>query len=423
MAKLHAEKEARRELIARDRQTQNARIDRICEQDSEKNIVISRRSYYTIVNTHSKKCIEQGASAMQYDERALELIRALSDAPGASGFEDAVLSVVREAMGDRFVIEEDALRNLYLYRRRNTGDRPVIMLDAHSDEVGFMVHSIRPNGTLRVVNLGRWTNSALPSSKVLVRNAEGRYIPGVFVSKPAHFSTAADKVGGEVPISALSVDIGATSAGEAAEVFHIRMGEPIVPATRFELDREHGLMFGKAFDCRLGCAAMLEVLRRVDGLDLPCDVVGVLSSQEEVGERGCRVSVSHVKPDLAICFEGCPADDTFTEPYAIQTALHKGPMFRHMDVSVICSPRLQRFVLDTAHEGGFAVQESVREGGGNDAAIINTALLGIPAVTAGVPVRYIHSMNCIASYRDYEATAALITELVRRITPEMIGTL
>ena len=57
-------------------------------------------------------------------------------------------------MEDICDVEEDSLRNLYLIRRKNTGDKPVLMLDAHSDEVGFMVHSIRPTGTLRVVPLG-----------------------------------------------------------------------------------------------------------------------------------------------------------------------------------------------------------------------------------------------------------------------------
>ena len=357
---------------------------------------------------------------MEYNENLLNLLEALSNAPGASGFEDEVVKVVRYAVGDRFEIEEDKLRNLYLYRKRNTGGKPLIMLDAHSDEVGFMVHSIKPSGTLRVVNLGRWTNSVLPSSKVLVRNADGEYIPGIIAAKPAHFMTEAEKsAGGNLPISAVEIDVGAVSAREAAEIFRIRIGEPVVPATRFE-PAGNGILFGKAFDCRIGCTALLEVLKRIDDIELPCDVVGVLSSQEEVGERGCRVSVNHVRPDAAICFEGCPADDTFTEPYAIQTALNKGPMFRHMDVSAICSPRFQRFVLDTAHQKGLPVQESVREGGGNDAAVINTALLGIPVVTAGIPVRYIHSMNCLASYNDLEYTVDLIVEILKGLTPEVL---
>lgn len=354
---------------------------------------------------------------MKYDNDCLNLIKDLANAKAPSGFEEETIEVVRKYVGNEFEIEEDKFRNLYLYRKKNTGNKPIVMLDAHSDEVGFMVHSIRPNGTLRVVNLGGWHNSILPASKVKVRNAEGKWISGVFVSKPKHFATAADNKG-QLAISDLSLDIGASSDLEAKEKFKIRMGEPIVPATTFEYDEENDLMFGKAFDCRIGCAALIETMKRLNDIDLDVDVVGVLSSQEEVGERGAKISVKHVKPDIAICFEGCPADDTFTENYAIQTALRKGPMFRHMDVSAINHPRLQRYILDFAEKKNMDAQESVREGGGNNAAVIQAE--GVPASTAGVPVRYIHSMNCITTYEDFEKTASLITEVVKSLNKEII---
>ena len=121
--------------------------------------------------------------------------------------------------------------------------------------------------------------------------------------------------------------------------------------------------------------------------------------------------------------EGCPADDTFTEPYAIQTALKKGPMFRHMDVSAICAPRYQRFALDLAAKKGIPVQESVRQGGGNNAASIQTALVGAPSIVAGIPVRYAHSTNCISTGFDFEATVQMVIALFENITPELIKSL
>ena len=357
---------------------------------------------------------------MEINKKSLEMIEALANAKAPSGFEDETVAVARAYTQDNFDVEEDKLRNFYIKRRKNSGDKPLLMLDAHSDEVGFMVHSIRPNGLIRVLDLGRWTNSTLPASKVKVKTSTGEWISGIFVNIPAHFRKGTGS-NGEPAISELSVDVGARSLEEARDVFHIRMGDPIVPATRFEFDEKNHLMFGKAFDCRIGCAALIETMNRIKDLDLNVDVIGVLSSQEEVGERGCKVSVNHVKPDIALCYEGCPADDTFTEPYAIQTALKKGPMFRHMDCSAICSPRLQRFVLDLAHEKGLPVQESVREGGGNNAAVINTALNGIPVVTAGVPVRYIHAMNCMTSYEDFEYTVNLMVEIIKHLSADVIN--
>lgn len=350
----------------------------------------------------------------------VKMIEALSNAPGASGFEDEVIAFAREYAKEIGEIQEDCLRNLYIYRKENSGNKPVIMLDAHSDEVGFMVHSIKPNGTLRFVTLGGWNKANLPGTKVLVRNAKGDYIPGIIAAKPVHFMSAAERDKPNTDIKSMVIDIGASSQEEAVQDYHIRIGEPVVPETRFQYDEKHGIMLGKAFDCRIGCAVLLEVLNRLKGKELPCDLVAVLSSQEEVGDRGCKVAVNRVSPDAAIVLEGCPADDTFTESYAIQTALKKGPMFRFMDVSTICNPRFQRYVLDLAEEKNLPVQASVREGGGNNASVINTALLGVPAVVAGVPVRYIHSMHGMTSLFDFEATVNMVVALLENLTEEII---
>lgn len=357
---------------------------------------------------------------MTYSEKNVNLIKTLSDVPGPSGFEDAVLDVVRTALEDICTFEEDKVRNLYIYRKNHTGKKPVLMLDAHGDEVGFMIHSIKPNGTLRFVGLGRMDPSGLAASELLVRNTDGEYVRGIIGLRPPHFSNG--NTNASLDPRSFSIDIGARSAEEAVDVFRIGIGEPAVPATVCRFDERYGLFYGKAFDCRIGVAALIETLRRLDGLDLPFDVVGVVSSQEEVGDRGIHVAVNHVKPDIAICFEGCPADDTFTEPYAIQTALKCGPMFRYMDNSVICSPRFQRWVLKVAKEHGIKTQASVREGGCNNGAVINLADNGVPVVVAGVPVRYIHSMAGITAYEDFENTARLVSILATELTPEIFAT-
>ena len=356
---------------------------------------------------------------MKYSAENINLIKALSDAPGPSGFEDAVLLVVKSALEGICTFEEDKVRNLYIYRKNHTGTKPVLMLDAHGDEVGFMIHSVKPNGTLRFIGLGRMDPKGLAASELLVRNIDGEYVRGTIGLRPPHFSGG--NANSSLELHDFFIDVGARSAQEATEEFRIGIGEPVVPATVCNFDEKHGLFFGKAFDCRIGVAAMIETLRRLDGLDLPFDVVGVVSSQEEVGDRGIQVAVQKVKPDIAICFEGCPADDTFTEPYAIQTALKCGPMFRYLDRSVICSPRFQRWVLATAKAHDIKLQASVREGGGNNGAVINLSGNGVPVVVAGVPVRYIHSMTGITAYEDFENTAALAAILAKELSMDIFS--
>ena len=355
------------------------------------------------------------------NERELAVIKALTEAKGPSGFEDEAVAAARESLSDICDFEEDSLRNLYIYRRANTGDKPVLMLDAHSDEVGFIVHSIKPNGTLRFLELGGWSKNTLPGTRVLVRNKDGEWIRGAIAAKPPHFLSDEERAQNKVQsVSNLVIDIGARSAEEAKEAFGIRIGEPAVPATPFEYDEARDIMFGKGFDCRIGCAALIETMRLLSGMELSVDVIGVLSAQEEVGERGCKVAVNKVRPNIAIVYEGCPADDTFGEAYAMQTIMKKGPMLRFMDKSIICSPRYQRYALDLAEEKGIPVQASVREGGGNNGAIVNTALDGDPTIVIGVPVRYIHTVYGIASIYDFEATVRLAVELVKSMTAEQI---
>ena len=98
-----------------------------------------------------------------------------------------------------------------------------------------------------------------------------------------------------------------------------------------------------------------------------------------------------IRDRVAICFEGCPADDTFTEDYAVQTAMKKGPMLRFMDVSMIANPRYMRDTFELAEKLSIPCQDSVRAGGGNNGAYVNLTGRGVPVIVIGIPVRYIHS--------------------------------
>lgn len=350
----------------------------------------------------------------------LQMIADFSNANGPSGFEDAVVAVARRYAPADAEVSEDSLRNLYIRRAGNTGGRPVVQLDAHSDEVGFMVQAIRPNGTLKFLPLGGWVNSNIPAHRVRVQNRDGCWIPGITVAKPPHFMSAEEK--NRMPaVEDMSIDIGASSLEEARDVFGIRVAAPVAPDVCFEYDREHDLMFGKAFDNRLGCAAIQATLDMLGHESLAVDVVGAMASQEEVGTRGAAVTARRVKPDIAIVFEGCPADDTVVEPWLSQTAIHKGPMLRHIDARMITNPRFQRYALDLAEALGIPAQEAVRSGGSTNGAPIHLSNLGVPCIVIGLPVRYIHSHYGIASLADFENGVKLAAEIIRRLDADVIG--
>lgn len=350
----------------------------------------------------------------------LQMIADFSNANGPSGFEDEVVAVARRYAPADAILEEDSLRNLYIRRAVRAGNKPVVQLDAHSDEVGFMVQAIRPNGTLKFLNLGGWVNSNIPAHKVRVRDRWGNWIPGITVAKPPHFMSAEEK--NRMPaLEEMSIDVGASSLEEAKNDFGIRVAAPVAPDVTFEYDAKHDLMLGKAFDNRLGCAAIQATLDALGGEDLAVDVVGAMAVQEEVGTRGAAVTARHVKPDIAIVFEGCPADDTVVEPWLSQTAIHKGPMLRHIDARMITNPRFQRYALDLAEELGIPVQEAVRSGGSTNGAPIHLSNLGVPCIVMGLPVRYIHSHYGIAALEDFRNGVRLAAEIIRRLNADVIG--
>ena len=180
-------------------------------------------------------------------------------------------------------------------------------------------------------------------------------------------------------------------------------------------------MLGKAFDNRLGCAAIQATLDMLGQEELKVNPVGAMACQEEMGTRGASVTARHVKPDIAIVFEGCPADDTVVESWLSQTALHKGPMLRHMDARMITNPRYQRWALDLAEALGLPVQEAVRSGGSTNGAPIHLSGLGVPCVVIGFPVRYIHSHYGFACLEDFKAGVRLAAEMIRRLDADIIA--
>ena len=359
------------------------------------------------------------------DSQTFQLIEDLSNAFGASGFEDDVLKVARgfiENAAPSAVsrVEEDKIRNLYLYRNEKTGTKPVLMLDAHSDETAFMIQSVRDNGTMEFVTLGGWVPSNVPSSKVWIRAEDGRLVSGVFASKPPHFMSAAERTQA-VGLEEMVIDIGATSRQEVMETFHIGPGCPAVPAVKMEYNETNQVCLGKAFDDRIGCAVVLESLRRLAGKELDVDVVGTLTAQEEVGERGCRAAAFHVQPDIAICVEGAPADDTFMPSYNIQNGLHRGPMMRYMDISMITHPRFIRYAFSVADEVGIETQKAVRRGGGTNGAMIHTSPGAPPAIVISCPVRYTHSHHTYTALDDFEKTVQLVCEIIQRLNADVIA--
>ena len=264
-----------------------------------------------------------------------------STAFGPSGMEDEVSKLAMEDVKDICEVHDDTMRNTYMHFKQDKEHETTILLDAHADEVGFIVQAIKPNGTIRFLPLGGWDPKNIVSGEVWILNDKGEKISGIVASQPVHFLSE-EKRNGKVDFDDLVIDVGATSAQEVKEEFHISVGNFMCPAVTCKYDEAHKIFLGKAFDCRIGCAAVMDVLHQLK--DVSHNIEATLTTQEEVGERGMDTAIKNLNPNIAICFEGCPSDDTFEQDYMIQSALKKGPMLRWFDRSYITSPRFMRLI-------------------------------------------------------------------------------
>lgn len=352
-------------------------------------------------------------------QASLDLIKTLTNANGPSGFEDEVRNVVLKSTQSFATAHADSMNNCFIENRQNQPQKEAtLMIDSHLDEVGLIVQAVKPNGTLKFTTLGGWVPANLTAEKMRIRNQAGKWITGLVATKPPHFMTAEERRQ-PITIDHLSIDVGTTSAAETKAKLQIDTGCPIVPDTDWQYLEPQEVMLAKAFDNRIGTAALITAMQNLASVDLPINVIGAVASQEEIGTRGAKVTVRKVKPDIAISLEGCPADDTFTPNWLIQTGLHRGPMLRDMDTSFIANPHFQQFAIDqaTAHQIPFT--RSVRTGGGVDAAEFVT-YEGIPTICIGIPVRYEHTNYSLVAYDDFENTVKLLEAIIRHLDIEKI---
>lgn len=347
-----------------------------------------------------------------------QLLEKLSNAFGAPGFESEVAQVAKAYIEDCAHTRTDKTGNLFIQYPNANEKKINVLLDAHQDEVGFMVRTIRPNGMLEFLPLGGWVTSNIPAQPVWIKTRSGKKIKGITASTPPHFMTQAEK-NKSLDIEDLVIDVGACSKDQIREL-GIEVGDPVVPAVQFENLTERQLYLGKAFDCRIGCSALLEVFKEFASEQENADfnLTGALAVQEEIGVRGAQIIANTVPADLAIVFEGAPADDTFSEEYHIQTGLGRGVMIRHLDGGMITHPGLINFALKVAEEEDIPVQRAVRKSGGTNGGIYHLAQKGIPTLVISIPVRYAHTHYGFSAHSDYENAKKLALALLRRMDKE-----
>lgn len=346
----------------------------------------------------------------------IEFLQQLTETPGGPGDEgrvrDLIARKIRPFVDD---LRVDRIGNLIALKRGTGQSQARVVLAAHMDEVVFFIVGIDKNGFLKIA----------PSGGVNTRTTVGKVVevgpdrlPGVICLRPIHMAKSRDEYR-EVPdIKELVVDIGAKD--EDAAKAKVKIGQRAVYRTAFRLmglnetpDKTaslpaRGRISGKAFDDRLGCAVLTEVL---SGEPYPFDLVGVYTVQEELGLRGALAAGGHLQPDVVLILEGTVCDDLpgryGEEKRYPTTRLGNGPALTQRDRSYVVPVPLLQHLLRTAETNGIPYQFKHPNIGGTDAAGF-TWTSGIPAGIVSVPCRYIHGPVAVADLSDLHNAVALV---------------
>ena len=321
-----------------------------------------------------------------------DLIIRLAQAAGPTGGEGNVRATLREAVAPYAdEVREDVLGNLIVSKKGTGQDRKHLMLVAHMDEPGLMINYVESDGFLRIVPVGgfeRQDAGYLVGRRVVFTNG----VRGVVGS--AHVKSI-----GDLSYASLFIDIGATSRDEALS--RVGVGD-FCALDEQVLELSENLLLGKALDNRAGCAAAVEVLKRLSGQTH--DVTVAFTAQKGVKSRGARTAAYGLQPDFALVLEAVATGDT---PGAerLEVEIGKGVSVKVLDGTMIVPPRIRNFLVDQAEAENIPYQLEVHRGGATDAGAIFVTRDGVPAGVLSIPVRYGTTGSELIDLRDVEATA------------------
>lgn len=340
-------------------------------------------------------------------------LQELSEVAGVSGNESRVKELLKRRLEQVCEsVSYDKLGSIIFKSKNNTEDLK-IMLAAHMDEVGFMVKTITAEGFLRFTCIGGWWEQVMLGQRVTVHAKTGDIV-GIIGCKAPHILTPEERKK-VVDKKDMYIDIGVASLKDV-EKLGIAPGTFVTPDVKFQLMADENYLLGKAWDDRIGCAVLADVIENLANTNHPNTVYAAATVQEEVGLRGAVTSANKINPDIAIIIDTCVAGGVpgVTKEQA-SAEIGKGVAVTIYDASMIPNTNLRDLVLQIAKDCNIEYQLSFSEGGGTDAGRIHLQNIGVPSIVLSIPTRYIHSHQGVIHKKDYETAVSLILAVIGKL--------
>jgi len=334
----------------------------------------------------------------------------LCELPGPAGFEEIVAGRVKTILED-YMDEAwiDVLGNVIGVRRCGKENAKRLLFDAHIDEIGLIVTGVE-EGFLRFARLGGLDARVIPASCVKLLTDPPLY--GVISVLPPHVLKS-DETKNNFKIEDLFIDTG-LSHDEAT-----RLLTPGTPGVMDYKVRDFGenLVCGKALDDRASLVAIIRALELLKTTKLDVDLYVMASTQEEVGSPGATAGAYAISPDYCIVVDVDHVKTPDTKSVDTSMEMGEGVIITH---GPNMNPGLTKTVIKLAADKKIKHQINVKAGpSGTNARVIQISKEGVATALLGLPMKYMHSTNEVASLDDMECIAKLLEEVAKTVSSEV----
>lgn len=344
------------------------------------------------------------SQTMDRQDIAWKMLKELVLIPGVSGYEKEVAEFVRSRLPGEVEPQMDDMHNLWFTVGKG---RPHLVFVAHTDELGFVVEEITPEGTLKVSNRGGFLPQMYEGHAVQIHAKIGM-VAGIVMPRSGY--SRSDTELSPYTTKDVSVYLGVSNREEAAAM-GVSVGDSITVRKKI-VEFSPDLLSTRAVDDRAGCAALLEAAHRVDWKRIGNKTVTFAwDVQEETGLFGAsrlaqKLDADYVFPVDTFVSSAGPFD---SKRFA-HLPLGKGAVFRAIDSSNI-APRVELAkAIAIAKANKIPFQLGNTRGGNDGSVFVPHGAVNIPLSWPGT---YSHSFIEKIHRSDLEALTDLIAALVR----------
>lgn len=349
------------------------------------------------------------------DDQARAFLFDLLNTPSPTGFEAAgqrKWAAYTRKFADR--VENDAYGTTWATVEGGAKKPRRVMLEAHADEIGFIIKHVTKDGYLRIDRVGGSDTATARGRRIQFLGDKGPVI-GIIGNTAIHLRR--DSLGDEKApkIHELYVDVGASSPAEV-KALGLRVGHPAVysdAAIPFGKNR----IVGRALDNRMGGFIIAQVIANLSRRKKKpaSTVLAVNAVQEEIGGNGAKMAAYELKPDVCVVLDVTHATDTPGIDHSMhgEVTLGGGPSITHGTCN---HPAVIARLMECADKLKISLQhESSSRYSGTDTDVIFTERGGIPCALISLPLRYMHSIVEMADLGDVEKVIDLLTAFVESV--------